>query len=472
MTECALIKKWIEKKRLILLLIGAVLLPAAGWPPSAAAAASADKGGDRASLQETYAQLKAGKRVGGPGEAAKPPEERTVYLTFDDGPSRLTPQVLDILKEQGVQATFFQLGQSAQAYPQYVRRVLAEGHAIGNHSYDHVYNKLYSDFASFWGQIRRTEDALYDIAGIRPRLVRAPGGTATNFDAFYYYYLDQAGYRVTDWNTDSQDASRAGVPADEIIRAVKNTPLKQEMNVLMHDGTGHEQTVKALPAIIAYFKEHGYRFAALSQEVKPVQFGIAKLKWTRSESFEGFQDHLASAWERAAAWKDEGSGEEAEAPAGKPEKQEPPEVRAEPEPPSPQAEPYPLKLKIGEEEITLDGTRYDLREGRLAVPLRLLAEKLGARVEWNGTEMSAAVTLGGQRLEYRLLEHTIREKLPDGSWKGSPLADFRLVNGEIRVGLRKTAELLGGRIGRVVFSAETREVEVRGPGFRLLPLTA
>ncbi|WJH36771.1 polysaccharide deacetylase [Paenibacillus sp. CC-CFT747] len=471
MTECALIKKWIEKKRLILLLIGAVLLPAAGWPPASAAAASADKGGDRASLQETYALLKAGKRVGGPGETAKPPEERTVYLTFDDGPSRLTPQVLDILKEQGVQATFFQLGQSAQAYPQYVRRVLAEGHAIGNHSYDHVYNKLYGDFASFWGQIRRTEDALYDIAGIRPRLVRAPGGTATNFDAFYYYYLDQAGYRVTDWNTDSQDASRAGVPADEIIRAVKNTPLKQEMNVLMHDGTGHEQTVKALPAIIAYFKEHGYRFAALSQEVKPVQFGIAKLKWTRSESFEGFRDHLASAWERAAAWKDEGSGEEAKAPAGKPEEQEPPEVRAEPEPPSPQAEPYPLKLKIGEKRLRWRAPGTIFGRGGLPFPCGF----------W---QRSSAPGSSGTARRCRRPLRSAGSGSNTGCWSipsgrscrtaagKEPLADFRLVNGEIRVGLRKTAELLGGRIGRVVFSAETREVEVRGPGFRLLPLTA
>ena len=127
----------------------------------------------------------------------------------------------------------------------------------------------------------RTSGILERITGERVALLRAPGGTAENFDAFYYFYLTIAGYKLHDWNVDSGDSRRKGVPASEIVANVKKAPLKHEMNVLLHDGAGHEETVKALPEIIEYFLERGYRFAALSEEVKPVVFQTKKSKWTR-----------------------------------------------------------------------------------------------------------------------------------------------------------------------------------------------
>lgn len=209
--------------------------------------------------------------------------EKLVYLTFDDGPSKHTPEVLDLLKEEGIQATFFVLGEQVLRYPDIVKRIVDEGHAIGNHTYNHQYKQLYSSFSEFADQIMKTDEAIYETTGIRTTLVRAPGGTYTNFDQGYFDAVAAAGYQVHDWNVDSGDSRRRGVPAAEIVATVQASRLVNTLNVLLHDGSGHEESVKALPAIIAYYKNKDYSFAPLSNEVKPIQFQVAKkLKWNRA----------------------------------------------------------------------------------------------------------------------------------------------------------------------------------------------
>ncbi|PZE20839.1 polysaccharide deacetylase [Paenibacillus xerothermodurans] len=231
--------------------------------------------------QEVYSQLNSGKRVLQDKNYVKP-EQPTVYLTFDDGPSEHTGAVLDILRAEKVAGTFFMLGEQVNSRPELVRRALAEGHAIGNHTYNHRYKELYSSAEPFWQQVQQTEQALHDAAGIRTSLLRAPGGTYRHFDAFYFYYMDQAGYEVHDWSIDSGDSKRVGVPANEILQTVKKGPLGHQVIVLMHDGTGHAETVKALPGIISWFKTKGYAFAALSPQVKPIHFSLSTPKWPQS----------------------------------------------------------------------------------------------------------------------------------------------------------------------------------------------
>ncbi|MCC3376427.1 polysaccharide deacetylase family protein [Cohnella sp. REN36] len=208
----------------------------------------------------------------------------TVYLTFDDGPSNLTDQVLAILKKEKVLATFFVLGAEVKAHPDKLRAIAAAGHAIGNHTYDHVYKELYGSFHNFADQVVATEKIIADTAGVQTRLLRAPGGTYGNFDRLYFDSLQQAGYILFDWNVDSGDARRKNVPASEIVANVKGTKLKTEMIVLMHDGKGHDESVKALPAIIAFYKKQGYTFGKLSDAVTPTVFRLAdQLKWSRKE---------------------------------------------------------------------------------------------------------------------------------------------------------------------------------------------
>lgn len=222
----------------------------------------------------------------GSSEAEKDkPAGRTVYLTFDDGPSKLTPEVLDILKKEGIKATFFVLGEQVNEHPELLKRIVEEGHTVGNHTYDHEYKELYSSFGEFATQIVKTEVAMQTAAGIRTRLVRAPGGTFGNFDQSYFEAMKQAGYTMFDWNVDSGDSVRVGVPATEIMKNIRGSKLSDETIVLLHDSSIHGESVKALPEIIRYYKEQGYTFAPLTDKVKPVTFRLAdKLKWSRPKA--------------------------------------------------------------------------------------------------------------------------------------------------------------------------------------------
>lgn len=122
-------------------------------------------------------------------------EGKVVYLTFDDGPDdKNTPAILDILKENGVQATFYVTGQHAELHPDVLQRIYAEHHAIGNHSYDHDYKKLYVSPDAFLSEIERTDEIIHGIIGVRPLILRAPGGVIGHFTKAYDPALKASGY--------------------------------------------------------------------------------------------------------------------------------------------------------------------------------------------------------------------------------------------------------------------------------------
>ncbi|GLX70179.1 polysaccharide deacetylase family protein [Paenibacillus glycanilyticus] len=215
-------------------------------------------------------------------KAATASSKPVVYLTFDDGPSEKTKEVLAILKKEGVKATFFMLGKEVKQYPGIAKQVVQEGHAIGNHTYNHVYAELYGSFANFAKQVMDTDEAIYQATGVRTNLLRAPGGTFGNFDQGYFDAMAKAGYIINDWNVDSGDSTRVGVPEKEIINTVEHSTLFNKTVVLMHDSSIHGESVKALPEVIAFFKKKGYQFAVLTDQVEPIQFRLApSMKWKR-----------------------------------------------------------------------------------------------------------------------------------------------------------------------------------------------
>ena len=218
--------------------------------------------------------------------AAAPPKinQKLLYLTFDDGPSENTEKVLNILKQEGIMATFFVLGEHVLQKPEIAKRIVAEGHSIGNHTFNHKYEILYGSFADFSAQVMKTDDAIFRSTGVRTTLFRAPGGTYSNFDKGYFDAMAAAGYQVYDWNVDSGDSKRVGVPASEILTTVKGSKLADKLIVLLHDSAGHAESVKALPAIIKYYKSKGYAFAPITDQVEPIHFKVAKkLKWSRAQ---------------------------------------------------------------------------------------------------------------------------------------------------------------------------------------------
>lgn len=194
---------------------------------------------------------------------------KVAYLTFDDGPDdKNTPAVLDVLKEAGVKATFYVTGAQAEVHPDVLRRIYAEGHAIGNHSYDHRYEKLYPSVDGFFREMERTDEVIYGILGVRPLILRAPGGRIGHFTAAYAPALQAHGYVEHDWNVSSADAAPGHPVAqdfiDNITGETEGEATAHTAIILMHSSEGHEETVKALPEIIRVLREKGYSFGVVT----------------------------------------------------------------------------------------------------------------------------------------------------------------------------------------------------------------
>jgi len=185
-------------------------------------------------------------------------KRKAICLTFDDGPlPPYTNQILDILKKEDVKATFFMLGYNAQRFPEVARRVLAEGHAIGNHTYNHARAKTPDKAA--W-QVDRGAEAIQQATGVRPFIFRPPGG---DLKSLVTAYATSKGYPIIMWTISSADTTNR--PVELLISNVIHTPWPGDI-VLMHDGgCPHPRTVAALPKIIEETKKQGCIFLTLPQ---------------------------------------------------------------------------------------------------------------------------------------------------------------------------------------------------------------
>jgi len=185
-------------------------------------------------------------------------DRRVIALTFDDGPWSTTPKVLEILKENKISATFFMIGKHLQAYPQIAKQVVAGGHAIGNHTWNHGYGKYTPAAAT--AEIQRTNDLLYQITKVRTGLFRPPAGILNN--GLADYSRSQKGTVIL-WSNDSLDW-RSPLPQTMVNNVLKNA--RSGGIVLLHDGGGdRSRTITALPGIIRELKIRGYEFVTIPQ---------------------------------------------------------------------------------------------------------------------------------------------------------------------------------------------------------------
>ena len=186
--------------------------------------------------------------------------ESTVYLTFDDGPDdKVTPQILDILKAEGVKATFYVCGNMVEAYPNVLKRIFDEGHAIGNHSYNHRYDELYKSPWGFMEQIIQTDNAIKNVIGVRPFIIRAPGGVGM-FNANYWTMIADCGYVEHDWNALTENAS---TQVNNVLKYLGDNPPSSVI-ILMHSNSDKQETVKALPELIHFLRDWGYKFGVVT----------------------------------------------------------------------------------------------------------------------------------------------------------------------------------------------------------------
>lgn len=195
-------------------------------------------------------------QVEGASSSSKYP--RVAYLTFDDGlDQKITPLVLDILKKNDIKATFFILGNTIDKNKDLLKRIVDEGHSIGNHTYTHKKENIYSSAAGLKNEIDKTNTALYNAVGVITKLFRPPyGGTYIRKDIFKSVLNS---YRIILWNIESMDSKSSRITSNEIINSVINQVKdKKSAVIIMHDSGTHMETVKALPTIINYLKDNGF----------------------------------------------------------------------------------------------------------------------------------------------------------------------------------------------------------------------
>lgn len=194
-------------------------------------------------------------------------KEKVAYLTYDDGPSTtVTPQILDLLKEEKIPATFFVMGKNVEAHPELVKRAFDEGHYIANHSYTHVYREVYASVESALDEIKRTDEEIKKAIGegYNPRLFRFPGGS---WGGYYgeikkqiVEVLKERGEAHTNWNALTADAAGATTVEKQLESFEKTRKGYHGLIVLMHDAHDKKSTPETSRRIIKKLKEEGYVF--------------------------------------------------------------------------------------------------------------------------------------------------------------------------------------------------------------------
>ncbi len=206
-------------------------------------------------------------------------DKKTVYLTFDDGPSDLTPKVLDVLDRYNAKATFFVVYTEDAQYTKYLQEIVDRGHTLAIHSYTHKYNVIYQSQEAYLNDLSKVFDWVYDNTGVRPSLYRFPGGSTR---AGYQLVngvnpeLTRRGFTYYDWNVSSGDGSNLTTAENEIENVCNNVKLYDTPVVLMHDGAGKTETLKALPTILEKLSKEGCDFKALNDDIEPVQYTLKK----------------------------------------------------------------------------------------------------------------------------------------------------------------------------------------------------
>lgn len=214
-------------------------------------------------------------------ERHKISDSEVIYLTFDDGPSDVTPEILDILKENDVKATFFIVDYSEEDKSK-IQRIINEGHTLGLHGLSHDYAKIYSSVDAITENFIGLKEEILNDFDYNAIYIRFPGGASNTISKNYCEGImteatnkvEQEGFTYYDWNVDVDDAGSART-ADKIYNNfVAGIAPKRENVVLMHDGYGHQPTADALQGIIDYAKENGYVFSAITEDTIPVQHGV------------------------------------------------------------------------------------------------------------------------------------------------------------------------------------------------------
>lgn len=204
-------------------------------------------------IQEDSSSAEASEPVA--EESSGQEEIHKVYLTFDDGPSIYTNDILDILDSYNVKATFFVVGKEETNAEEALQRIVDEGHTLGMHSYSHKYKELYESMDSFTQDFARIRDYIYQATGEESVCYRFPGGSSNTISEIdmhdFIDYLDSQGVEYYDWNVSSGDGGSMKLSTDTLLEnCTKDIDTRDTSIILLHDSAEKPTTVEALPDII------------------------------------------------------------------------------------------------------------------------------------------------------------------------------------------------------------------------------
>lgn len=207
----------------------------------------------------------------------KPSTGKTVYLTFDDGPSRYTPEILDVLDKYGVKATFFVVN---GRYNSTMKDIVDRGHQIGLHTYSHDYKKIYSSDTAYFNDLQKIHDVVLEETGVDASIIRFPGGSSNTVSRNYSKGImsritkavGEKGYVYFDWNCSNGDADGANTVQKQLNYCSQFPKSASRVIVLMHDTK--KTTLEALPKIIEYYQSCGMTFDVLTPFTTPIHHNV------------------------------------------------------------------------------------------------------------------------------------------------------------------------------------------------------
>ena len=211
--------------------------------------------------------------------------KQTIYLTIDDGPSDLTALFLDLLEKYNSRATFFVLGENIEGHQSDIKRICAQGHAIGVHGYCHDYDVVYQSCKVFWEDNLRARKMIEELTGKTPWLMRFQGGSSNTVSRHYCKGIMRKltrqaasyGYVYHDWNIDSEDWKKQ-YSAEEILKYIKaeihdgsySRPL-----ILLHDRNDLNENVMLVERLLHDLTSEGYTFSVLSKDIIPIHYRVS-----------------------------------------------------------------------------------------------------------------------------------------------------------------------------------------------------
>lgn len=207
--------------------------------------------------------------------------KQVLYMTFDDGPSGVTKEILQMLKENDAKATFFVTGANPEYYS-LMKDIVEDGHTIALHTFSHDYDKLYANEDAYFADLQQISDLVEQQTGVKSDIIRFPGGSSNTISSSFNPGLmsrlvkdvQDRGYVYFDWNADSTDASGNGVDPATLVANATSAIGQDEVVLLMHDTDAKATTAQALPGIIQAYRDAGYIFKGLTDKTLPVHHGV------------------------------------------------------------------------------------------------------------------------------------------------------------------------------------------------------